>query len=79
MEKYFHNITSPRIKTIKLPTSLPIQSIRDLVTINQHLTLKSSIDLAHLRNLAQDRNTWDLVVKAVMNAAQVTEKSTFEN
>lgn len=78
MENYFRNTTNPKFKTTKLPTSLPIQLNRDLVNIKQHLTLKNSRDLNHLRNLAQNKNTWDMVVTAVMKSATAIEKQKFE-
>lgn len=78
MTKYFENTTHPKLKTTRLPTSLPIQLNRDLVNIKQNLTLKNSKDLQHLKHLAQNRNTWDLVVAAVMKSATEIEKQKFE-
>ena len=78
MHEYFKNESDDRIHTTVLPTSLPLQLNRDLKTIKQNLTLKNMKDLQHLHRLAQDRDTWRLLTRKIVTAAEKIKDDRFE-
>jgi hypothetical protein len=78
MFKYFENQQEDKIKTTKLPNSLPVQLNRDLKSINERLTLQNSKDLQHLKKIAQDRDTWKILTSKIVKKATQTEDAKFE-
>ena len=58
--------------------SLPVQLHRDVVLINQHLSLKNTKDLKHLHTLAQNKDTWKALTAMVVKAAEIKEAQRYE-
>ena len=70
MELYFHR-TEKRFRR-RPTTTLPVIINKDLLQIQDNLSLKSTDDLKHLRSLAQDRDQWKSLNKQIVEVAEAS-------
>jgi hypothetical protein len=78
MVRYFENQCDDKIKTTKLPNSLPVQLNRDIKSVNENITLQNNSDLQHLKTIAQDREKWRALTRKIVKKAANNEDAKFE-